>query len=88
MNTFLIVTGVVITLGWLLCTVDWVKDGMKIPRYIHITAISAFVLGALTLCGLTYAEIIPLEATLKFSGLIPVGIYLGWFLIMPPNKTA
>lgn len=88
MNTGILIgniIGLTVFIVWLYSVYSWYRQGLKIPRYVHVIAIitSSISIGCLT--GMYIGGIATIEIMCMLLFLPPIICYLGWVWMFGPD---
>ena len=77
--------GTIIFLVWILSMVSWIRQGVTIPRYIHVTAIVLTSISIGCLVGMLIGGLMTLNLALALILVPPAITYFGWFWLFGPE---
>ncbi len=79
------IIGGIIFLGWIASMYVWLKRGCPIPRWLHATALAAFVIGIALGASLVVLSGFSVLTAVACGLGFPAGIYTGWLWMFGPE---
>jgi hypothetical protein len=83
-QTLHIILGIILTVAWLVCMMDWVRRGCPIPRPVHILALLLLAGGIGVAIYARMAYGIVAGTALLWIAIPPAWAYVGWLLCLGP----